>query len=111
MHIALPLVLAAIAGCTTTPELMPTPNIYLQGDGYPKQAVPHDLRSNDVDLLFVTDRAPETATDVTTTVLRELIIEARAAGRNPRESYRIEILIMAAHYLDFDVVRQRLMTE
>ncbi len=50
-------------------------------------------------------------TDVTTTALRELIIEARASGRSPRETYRIENLILAAPDLDFDVVRQRLMAE
>lgn len=50
-------------------------------------------------------------TDVTTTALRELIIEARAAGRSPHKLYRIENLIMAAPDLDFDVVRQRLMAE
>jgi esterase/lipase superfamily enzyme len=50
-------------------------------------------------------------TDVTTTALRELIIEARASGRDPRALYRIDNLIMAAPDLDFDVVRQRLMAE
>ncbi|MFA9476405.1 MAG: alpha/beta hydrolase [Filomicrobium sp.] len=50
-------------------------------------------------------------TDVATSALRELIIEARAAGRSPREFYRIENLIMAAPDLDFDIVRQRLMAE
>lgn len=50
-------------------------------------------------------------TDVTTTALRELIIEARASGRAPRKLYRIDNLIMAAPDLDFDVVRQRLMAE
>jgi esterase/lipase superfamily enzyme len=50
-------------------------------------------------------------TDVTTSALRELIIEAKAAGRSPREVYRIENLIMAAPDIDFDVVRQRLMAE
>jgi esterase/lipase superfamily enzyme len=49
--------------------------------------------------------------DVTATALRELIIEARAGGHNPRELYRIENLIMAAPDLDFDIVRQRLMAE
>jgi esterase/lipase superfamily enzyme len=43
--------------------------------------------------------------------MRELIIEARAAGHDPYELYRIENLIMAAPDLDFDVVRQRLMAE
>lgn len=50
-------------------------------------------------------------TDVAATALRELIIEARAAGKNPRELYRIENLILAAPDLDFDVVRQRLIAE
>jgi esterase/lipase superfamily enzyme len=50
-------------------------------------------------------------THVTTAALRELIIEARAAGRSARKVYRIENLIMAAPDLDFDVVRQRLMAE
>ena len=50
-------------------------------------------------------------TDVATTALRELVIEARAGGHDPQERYRIENLIMAAPDLDFDVVRQRLMAE
>ena len=50
-------------------------------------------------------------TDVTVTALRELIIEARASGHNPREFYRIENLILAAPDIDFDIVRQRLMAE
>lgn len=50
-------------------------------------------------------------TDVTASALRELIIEARAAGHGPSKLYRIENLIMAAPDLDFDVVRQRLMAE
>lgn len=50
-------------------------------------------------------------TDVLTTALRELVIEARAAGKNPRESLRIANLVLAAPDLDLDVVRQRLMAE
>lgn len=50
-------------------------------------------------------------TDVTTSALRELIIEARGGGHSPRELYKIENLIMAAPDLDFDIVRQRLMAE
>ncbi len=50
-------------------------------------------------------------TDVVTTALRELVIETRAAGRNPRESLRIANLILAAPDLDLDIVRQRLMAE
>lgn len=50
-------------------------------------------------------------TDVITTALRELVIESRAAGRNPRDDLRIENLIMAAPDLDFGVVEQRLVAE
>lgn len=50
-------------------------------------------------------------TDIMATALRELIIETRAAGHNPRESLRIENLILAAPDLDFGVVRQRLAAE
>ncbi|WP_428356161.1 alpha/beta hydrolase [Methyloprofundus sp.] len=50
-------------------------------------------------------------TDVAATALRELIIEARAAGKSPYELYRIENLILAAPDLDFDIVRQRLIAE
>jgi esterase/lipase superfamily enzyme len=50
-------------------------------------------------------------TDVTTSALRELFIEARAAGEDPREVYRIENLVLAAPDLDFDVFMQRMMAE
>jgi esterase/lipase superfamily enzyme len=243
-NIALVFVVFALAGCSSTPKLMPTPNIYLGDGGYPESRVPEDLRSNKVDVLFVTDRKPETSadgalvygtgrsaslgfgsaivdigndlswqqlvemsetsarktsprirvisrnelgrfpptphaflvvdgkveedpevqseydranlqlhqevkrrmeqsgeftiyhlknlirslasfseverinilahsrgTDVVTTALRELIIEARAAGHSPRKLYRIENLILAAPDLDFDIARQRLMAE
>ena len=49
--------------------------------------------------------------DVVTTALRELVIETRAAGHNPRQSLRIETLVLAAPDLDFGVVRQRLIAE
>lgn len=50
-------------------------------------------------------------TDITTTALRELVIEARAAGINPLEKYRIANLFLAAPDLDFGVARQRLIAE
>jgi len=52
-----------LAGCSSTPKLMPTPNIYADGGGYPESSVPPGLKSNKVDLLFVTDRAPEMTVD------------------------------------------------
>lgn len=50
-------------------------------------------------------------TDVTTTALRELVIELRAKGQDPRHVLKVENLIMAAPDLDFGIVRQRLMAE
>jgi esterase/lipase superfamily enzyme len=50
-------------------------------------------------------------TDVMTTALRELVIESRAAGRNPLKDLRIANLILAAPDLDFEVVKQRLIAE
>jgi esterase/lipase superfamily enzyme len=50
-------------------------------------------------------------TDVATSALRELVIETRASGRDPREGMRIANLILAAPDLDLDIVRQRLMAE
>lgn len=50
-------------------------------------------------------------TDIMTTALRELIIETRSAGKNPRDVLKIENLILAAPDLDFGVVRQRLAAE
>jgi len=54
-------VVFVLAGCASTPRLMPTPNIYLDTSGYPASSVPQNLRSNKVDLLYVTDRVPETS--------------------------------------------------
>jgi hypothetical protein len=47
-------------GCTTGHSLMPTPNLYARSGGYPESQVPADARTSRVDLLYVTDRAPET---------------------------------------------------
>jgi len=63
MRFALLLGALVLAGCASTPALMPTPNIYLGDGGYPGSTVPRSLRSNEVDLLFVTDRAPEKTTE------------------------------------------------
>jgi esterase/lipase superfamily enzyme len=57
------LVTLAIGGCSSTQKLMPTPNIYLSGEGYPESSVSQGLKSNKVDVLFVTDREPETSAD------------------------------------------------
>lgn len=50
-------------------------------------------------------------TKATTTALRELLIETRAAGKNPLEEFNIENRIMAAPDIDYGVVTQRLIAE
>lgn len=50
-------------------------------------------------------------TDIMTTALRELVIEARASGKNPRKVLKIKNLILAAPDLDYGVVTQRLIAE
>lgn len=50
-------------------------------------------------------------TDVLTSALRELFIEARASGVDPLDKYRIKQLVLAAPDLDLDVTLQRLVSE
>ena len=50
-------------------------------------------------------------TDVITSALRELFIEARALGKDPQSLYRIANLILAAPDLDVEVVSQRIIAE
>jgi esterase/lipase superfamily enzyme len=50
-------------------------------------------------------------TDVATTALRELVIEARAAGIDPRQHFRIDNLILAAADIDIEVASQRIAGE
>lgn len=64
-RIALVFIALVLVGCSSTPKLMPTPNIYADSGSYPESSVPVSLRSNEVDLLFVTDRVPETSADGT----------------------------------------------
>jgi esterase/lipase superfamily enzyme len=48
-------------------------------------------------------------TDVAVAALRELTIEARAAGIDPRQTYKIHNLILAAPDLDLEVATQRIL--
>jgi len=50
-------------------------------------------------------------TDITTTALRELVIETRASGKDPLTTLKVKNLIMAAPDLDYGVVTQRLIAE
>jgi esterase/lipase superfamily enzyme len=50
-------------------------------------------------------------TDVASTAVRELLIEARGSGKDPREALKIGNLILAAPDLDFEVSLQRFAAE
>ncbi len=56
------LLVLLLPGCQNT--LMPTPNIYVGGryDMYP-DGLPPELETTTIDLLYVTDRAPERKAD------------------------------------------------
>ena len=54
------LLLLASVGCASGHALMPTPNLYVRSGGYPESQVAAGAQSSRVDLLYVTDRAPET---------------------------------------------------
>ena len=41
-----------LVGCSSTPKLMPTPNIYADGGSYPESSVQPGLRSNEVDFQY-----------------------------------------------------------
>ena len=51
--------LPACGGCSKTPSLMPTPNVYAQGLINPFEEVPPALQNNRVEVLYLTDRKPE----------------------------------------------------
>ena len=58
--------LALLSACSSQRSLMPTPNLYT-APGAPElfdDALPDSLKSSDLDILFVTDRAPETVEGV-----------------------------------------------
>ena len=48
----------AVTGCATNRPLMPTPNVYASGAKSPYGALDPVLETNEVDVLFVTDREP-----------------------------------------------------
>ena len=49
--------LLGVAGCDSTPKLMPTPNLYARGEVDPFDNVPPHFQNNAVDVLYLTDRA------------------------------------------------------
>jgi esterase/lipase superfamily enzyme len=61
---ALGMFLLVATGCGGAAKtfLMPTPNLYTGGDFNPFEDVAAELRNNRVDVLYMTDRAPETGT-------------------------------------------------
>lgn len=50
-------------------------------------------------------------TDVVSTGIRELIIETRAAGKNPLETLKLQNVVLAAPDINLDVAMQRTATE
>jgi esterase/lipase superfamily enzyme len=50
-------------------------------------------------------------TDVLTSALRELVIETRAAGQEPRTVFKLHNVVLAAADLDMEVITQRLGAE
>ena len=50
-------------------------------------------------------------TDVAITALRELVIEARAAGTDPRQHYKIDNVVLVAADIDIQVAAQRISGE
>src|SRR4051812_36901666 len=55
------IVLLVMAGCSSQMQLMRTPNIYTQPDVKPFAEVPPALQNDHVDVLYLTDRAPDNA--------------------------------------------------
>jgi esterase/lipase superfamily enzyme len=49
----------AMIGCASTPQLMPTPNLYAWGNFDPFDKVPAALQNNRAEVLYYTDRVPE----------------------------------------------------
>ncbi len=49
-----------IAGCAESRQLMPTPNIYTDEKATLFEALPEEYTGTQVELIYVTDRAPET---------------------------------------------------
>jgi len=47
-----------LTGCASGPTLMPTPNLYTGVNGYPHSELKAGLKNTQVDMLYVTDRAP-----------------------------------------------------
>jgi len=54
------ILVALLTGCATGWPLMPTPNIYAEAQAELFEEIPEAFESTKVELLYVTDRAPET---------------------------------------------------
>lgn len=52
-------VLLCLCSCSSKTYLMPTPNIYTRPDLNPFDAVPSDLQGDEISVLYITDRVPE----------------------------------------------------
>ena len=57
--VVLLLAVIALAGCAGSRSLMPTPNLYASGREEPFTKISPELKTNRVDLIYVTDRKKE----------------------------------------------------
>ena len=48
-----------MSGCAESPQLMPTPNIYIDKNSKLFNELPPEFTSTQVELIYITDRAPE----------------------------------------------------
>jgi esterase/lipase superfamily enzyme len=48
-----------LAGCSSARLMMPTPNVYVDSKTDPYLDLPDELKSNEVELFYITDRLPE----------------------------------------------------
>jgi esterase/lipase superfamily enzyme len=46
-------------GCSSARLMMPTPNVYIDSKTDPYSDLPDELKNNEVELLYITDRSPE----------------------------------------------------
>jgi len=59
----LTLFILTLSGCASGPTLMPTPNLYTGEKGYPYSDLKAEQKNAQVDMLYVTDRAPNPEKD------------------------------------------------
>jgi len=64
VQVAIALALAVISGCGNSPALVMAPNLYVDSTEDPYAAVPEELKTNTVTVVYATDRQHEVVDDV-----------------------------------------------